>query len=362
MPRRCAATLAIYGAAHLLVDACCAAAAFHVATVGNVSAETFGVLLLLYHALAFAMQPLVGLAVDAIGKPRTAVVVGCLLTAAILAIPPSFPIAIVVIAGVGNALFHVGGGVVCLGLTPHRAAAPGVFVAPGSVGLLLGCVLGRLYPETLLPLGLTTVAICLPIAFSPIPRRLVSSTSGTWNPRTLATDAGMSAGDVVLGLILLSITARALLGFLVTFPWDTRPGELIILTLATCLGKALGGFVADRWGWRRIGVGATLASLPLLAASSTIAELAVPGLFLLNMTMPITLGAVAEALPGRLGFAFGLPCLALFLGMLPSLVGIEVRGTWMVVAILSVSATSLHLGLRNVASRSRLENSIPVAT
>ncbi len=337
MLRRNAATLATYGTAHLLVDACCAAAAFRIATAGDVPAETFVALLLLYHVLAFALQPLVGLAVDAAGTPRAAAVLGGLLTVAALAmVSSSIPAAVIVVAGIGNALFHVGGGIVCLQLTPHRAAAPGVFVAPGSVGLLLGCVLGRLYPETLTSLGLATAASCLPILVFPVPHVKIPSR---------LKESRLPAGDIVLGLILLSIAARALLGFLVAFPWDTRPGTLIALTLATCLGKALGGFAADRWGWRRVGVGATLASLPLLAASSTMAEAAIPGLFCSNVTMPITLAAVAESLPGRPGLAFGLPCLALFLGMAPSLVGVPVGGAWIVVAILLVSAAGLYRGL-----------------
>ena len=70
-------------------------------------------------------------------------------------------------------------------------------------------------------------------------------------------------GQLFLGLILLSIAVRALLGFLVGFSWETQPGLLIVLTLAAVAGKALGGILADRWGWLRVGVGALVASLPL---------------------------------------------------------------------------------------------------
>ena len=55
------------------------------------------------------------------------------------------------------------------------------------------------------------------------------------------------------------------------------------------------------------------------------ALLATTGMCLFNMTMAVTLVAVALMPPGRPGFAFGAPCLALFLGMLPT--ATEVRWT-----------------------------------
>ena len=56
----------------------------------------------------------------------------CLCCSALLVgFRPAVP---VVLAGLGNALFHVGGGVVSLNLTPKRATAPGIFVAPGGLG------------------------------------------------------------------------------------------------------------------------------------------------------------------------------------------------------------------------------------
>jgi len=245
-----------------------------------------------------------------------------------------------VIAGIGNAVFHVGGGAISLQLAPHRAAMPGVFVAPVSTGALLGCVLGRLYPAALMPLGLVTAAACVAMTVWPV--ALGESRLGGDCARSRH---AVPPGQIVLGLILLAIAVRALLGFVVTFPWDSRPGMVISLTAGTCLGQALGGFAADRWGWRRVGVGAILFSLPLLAASSAVPKAAIPGLFLLNLTMPVTLVAVAERLPGHAGFAFGLPCLALLLGAMPSLLGIPVGGTRLLVAVLLIATASLYRGL-----------------
>ena len=153
-------------------------------------------------------------------------------------------------------------------------------------------------------------------------------------------------GQFFLGLILLSIAVRALLGFLVGFPWETQPGLLIALTLAAVAGKALGGILADRWGWLRGGRRVAVAALPLLACGATHPAAAITGILLLNLTMPVTLAATVEALPGYPGFAFGLTCLALLLGAMPALLGVSMSGPIFVSAVILLSAAALYHGLR----------------
>jgi MFS transporter, FSR family, fosmidomycin resistance protein len=343
-----AATLFLYAVAHLVVDACCAILVVGSLTTGAISPEIFASLLLLYHVIAFGLQPLLGLAVDAMGAPRLAAVLGCLISAIALLIP--VPIAAIVVISLGNALFHVGGGVVCLQITPHRTTAPGLFVAPGTVGLLLGVILGKSYPAAgvyLLPFALALGAL---MAVSPI----VEVPSVT-TPRKLPHRA-----ELMLGLILLAIAIRSLLGFLVSFPWETQPRTLLMLTGAVFLGKAVGGVFADRWGWMPVAVGAMFGALPFLALGSTFPMAAIPGLFLLNMTMPVTLVAAAEALPGRPAFAFGLTTLAILLGSLPFYFGASISGPILVSLILMISIAVLGHGLKLLAVARSLRKTLEV--
>jgi hypothetical protein len=62
----------IYGTAHFIVDACCAAAVFVAISPHELPAEQIVALFLLYHALAFGLQSPLGLAIDALDKPRLA--------------------------------------------------------------------------------------------------------------------------------------------------------------------------------------------------------------------------------------------------------------------------------------------------
>jgi MFS transporter, FSR family, fosmidomycin resistance protein len=135
----------------------------------------------------------------------------------------------------------------------------------------------------------------------------------------------------------------------VRFPWETQPMLLVALTLATVLGKAIGGMLADRCGWLPVGVGSMLAALPFLALASTNPVAAIPGMLLLNLTMPITLAAVAETVPDYPGFAFGLTCMALLVGALPSLLGMSTNGPVFVSLVLIVSIAVLHRGLRSLS-------------
>ena len=160
--------LVLYGATHIVVDACSAAVVFGILARHAVATDTFLGLLLLYHAMAFGLQPLLGLAVDRTGAVRLATALGCLVSAVALLL--SLPMAAVIITGIGNALFHVGGGVVALRITPQRVTAPGFFVAPGSLGLLLGAILGRSGPWASYGLLLAALALLPFILSTPVPR------------------------------------------------------------------------------------------------------------------------------------------------------------------------------------------------
>jgi len=77
-------------------------------------------------------------------------------------------------------------------------------------------------------------------------------------------------------------------------------------------------------------------------------ELLIVGLLLFQMTMPVTLTAVARLMPRYPATAFGATCLALILGALPTFFPF---GAWMTTRPLLVgqvvlSAVCLVLGLR----------------
>lgn len=299
--------------------------------------QTFLGMVALYHALAFGIQPIFGWAVDIACLARSAAWLGCLISSLALLFPTS-PMLAIALAGIGNAMFHVGGGAISLRLTPHRAAAPGLFVAPGSAGLLIGMILAGIGQAVNAWLLAGSLVICVLMASLRVP-----------DSKTVRGAKRHLGGlELVLAFILLSIALRSLLGFIVAFPWETRPIALVLLTIATVAGKALGGILADRWGWLRVAVGAVLAATPFLACVSMYPLAAIPGLLLLNLTMAVTLVAVAEALPSHPAFAFGLTPLALLLGALPSLLGVAIGGSLAVSVVMLILSAMLYQGLRGL--------------
>ena len=299
--------LALYSLAHFWVDLSCAFLAFRFLS----AAPEFTLCLLLYNFCAFALQMPLGLWADSLDRNGMLAAAGCGLTAAAFLLPASLVAAVV--AGVGNALFHLGGGIDVLNASGEKAAALGIFVSPGAVGLYVGTLWGGgaavsalLPPTGLLALGGGILLLCR--------RTFGSLRSG--NAPVEAEPAGGSWLPLVP--LFLVVVLRSWMGLGQSFPWKAAWGLPLVLALA--LGKAAGGFLMDAVGPRR----AAGWSLGLAVALYLLSGAPLPGLlavFLFNMTMPMTLWAAAQLLPGAKGFGFGLLTFALFVGYLPVYLG-----------------------------------------
>lgn len=334
--RKIAANAAIYGITHGLVDAACAALLFGYMAGNRLESGWLGFLVILYNVLAFALQPLLGLAADRLRMPAAVAAAGCVLTAAGVFAGP-FPLAAVCLVGVGNALFHVGGGVVSLNLVPGRAAMPGVYVAPGALGLMVGTLVGKsgLFSAWIFAVLLAVAALSILLFKGP---GIDYDIRGGGDYRYL---------DIILLLLLVSVAVRGLVGLALNFPWKSNIYLLVGLTSAVVLGKALGGILADKLGWSRVTVTGLVLSALLISLGFENPWLSIPGVFLFNLTMPVTLVAVANMLPGRAGFAFGLTALALIAGSLPVFAGVKATlyPLWVMCAVVLVSALILYKGL-----------------
>ena len=299
--------LALYGIAHFWVDLSCAFLAFRFLS----GSPDFLLCLLLYNFCAFALQMPLGIWADGLDRNGLLAAAGCGLTAAAFLAPPALPAAVV--AGVGNALFHLGGGIDVLNASGEKAAALGIFVSPGAVGLYVGTLWGggAAVSALLPPAGL----LLLGGAILWLARR----TMGSLRSGNAPVDTEPVGGSwLPLVPLFLVVALRSWMGLGQSFPWKAAWGLPLVLALA--LGKAAGGFLMDAVGPRR----AAGWSLGLAAALYLLSGAPLPGLlavFLFNMTMPMTLWAAAQLLPGAKGFGFGLLTFALFVGYLPVYLG-----------------------------------------
>jgi MFS transporter, FSR family, fosmidomycin resistance protein len=328
------------GVAHFVVDAVCVASVLRAAPARGAIASSALAFVLSYDLLAFAGQVPLGWAVDRVAPRKTAALAGVLLSALALAMGSQAGLAVIALAGVGNALFHVGAGAMVLSNAQAKAAPAGVFVAPGALGLGLGIVLGRELPQTPpWPLFFAVVVACVAVATVADTRRKDSPT----------TSEPLPAGRVVaiLALLFFSVAVRSLVG---TVGCDGCPRGTFLLVAVPAVafsGKLAGGFLSDRLGWTEVSVAALLTSAPLLAFANGQLWFALPGLVIFQMTMPVTLAAVYRALPTYPGLGFGVLSLALVSGTLPAYLpgGWRPNGTPLLAVVLA-SAAALYVALR----------------
>lgn len=319
--------LAAYAATHFLVDFACA-----LILLGKVCPEADPALAILaYNACAFALQMPIGLLADRLGMPNHFAAAGCALVALAWHLPG---IAAAVVAGIGNACFHVGGGLDTLNAS-ERAGPLGIFVSPGAFGIYFGTKYASEASTWAWPAALMLAAMAVNWAIWP------SKSSNA--PLALPKAPGAwPAAACLLAVVVL----RSHMGLAAQLPWKADWGFWAVAALAA--GKAAGGLLSDRFGaGRTAAVSLSLAALCYLGAGR--AGWGLLALLLFNMTMPITLWGVARRLPGLKGFSFGLLTFGMFLGFLPTFFGAGGMGPLALAAGAAVSLPPLLLGLRGVA-------------
>lgn len=332
-----AKNLILYGLVHALIDASCAAVIFNQINSRQMEISDYVIIVALYNILAFGLQAPFGFIFDEIKKPKLAALSGCVFTAFGVLFFKS-PFITVFLCGIGNALYHLGGGIVALNLKKGKAALVGIFVAPGAVGLLLGTLIGKWGYFSCGAFILLLIVACLCIL-------ITKSPAIDYNTKR---EINYNKFEVIILLIFISISIRALVSSVLNFPWKTNVWLLFLLTFAIFLGKTFGGILADKFGWIKISVSSLIISSILLSFGYNHAFLAIPGLFLFNMTMPITLIAISEMLPGRPGFAFGLTTLALLIGSYINFIPINkfFMNPWTIFCVILLSAFILYKGLK----------------
>lgn len=339
------------GGAHLVVDAVSVTSVLRAAPAANAVAASALLFVLAYDVLAFAGQVPLGWLVDRLDLRRGAALLGILLAAAGLLVGQHAGYVVVLLAGLGNALFHLGAGAMVLAGGREKAAPAGVFVGPGALGLGIGLLLGRRFVTVPVWPWLFALAAAVALVLLVSLRTETSdqpTATPTFHPPVLLT---------IATLLCLSVAIRSLVGTVGCDACDKTLLLAIAIPCAGCLGKVAGGFLADRFGWIDLSMVALLASAPLLAFSGGDLWLALPGLLLFQMTMPVTLVAVFRLMPARPALAFGLPCLALIAGALPAYLpgGWRPHGIGVLTLVLG-SAAILFLALRRVVPPPRPSN------
>ena len=323
---------ALYCLGHFWIDFSCALLLFtHLRGGGQ-----WLLCILLYNFCAFALQLPIGLLADLLSRNSCVAAFGCALAALGWAFAGS-PILAAILAGIGNGCFHVSAG--CDVLKAKKSAALGVFISPGAFGIYFGTLLGKSAALS------GWVAITGLLLFGALPvfldlKRRGSLGSGN-GPVRVSPNSRLA-----LFCLVVVVALRSYVGMIQSFEWKKGP----LAVAAVCMlvfGKAAGGFLGDAVGMKRTAfLSLGLSALLFVFGEAPLAGLA--GIFLFNMTMPVTLWAVSRVLPDAKGFSFGLLSFALFLGFLPTYAALPVplSSTWGCALGAALSLPLLWVGLR----------------
>lgn len=345
--RRTIVLLVFLGCMHGLVDGACAMCIWWLFTSATIATTVFTTLVISYNLIAFALQAPLGLLVDSTGTATWSAAIGAVVTGFGILLFPTMPMAGICIAGLGNALFHVGGGAHAISATPGQASGPGLFVAPGAAGLFAGACLGKamylpnIYVALVLILGAAAV-------FFICPRK------GSIKVKTVKS---MPIGGMisVAALLFFSVMVRSVAGMAVGAMWNDGAILAAVLVGATVGGKAFGGIVADKAGWLITGTACLLSSALLIGIASGNTAVIAIGVLLLHATMGITVAAMVRVLGSYPATAFGLCSLAIILGGMPMFFSVKTLfcNSSTIVALVFVSGLSLFIALKKVQSHGK---------
>ena len=350
LPKKEVTTFA-YALCHFVVDfACVSSMLCAVSRVlgesGQGSLEVVALSILLYDIVAFTLQLPVGIALGQLDKNSYAALLSYALVGAgvILSLVPiallEWP-AILLLA-IGNALFHSAGGLSVLNISQKHAGPSGIFIATGAIGVFLGTQSAQMERLQIAFSLLVLLFLCALITLV-----VQKVNKKYWNVHNVSYDIPRLSSNTLLAIALLSfvVALRSYAGMVMAFPWKSEMLLLVLSILGVFAGKALGGMVADRIGFRTTAIFSLIAAATLFAPSWEIPVMGLLGVFFFNFTMSITLASLANILPNAKGTAFGLASFSLAVGALPALVGFRIEHPAMLSGISLVSALALGVGL-----------------
>ena len=266
-------------------------------------------LALLFDAVAFIPQSMIGILTDTHPKFPIGMFGGILMICALL-LPIDF-ISLMLI-GLGNACIHVSGAQHTLRATAGKITPSAIFVGAGSFGVITGQLLGGLKMPWIgiVPLLLMAVSVILMIGIrkrDPLEEQIAE----------LSVASHMDISLLVL-CAFVGVTVRGYIAYAVPTEWNKTLVQGVMLFVCMGLGKMLGGILADKIGFRWVTGISLLGGLPFLLFGNSVMWLSLMGVALFSMTMPVTVAILASAFPKQPGYAFGITTVGLFMGTAPA--------------------------------------------
>lgn len=293
---------------HLLVDGLCAYTIFNRLYITDKYIEVI-IVFVVYNSLAFMLQPLVGFVIDKVKKEKLFLNISVIMLI-VGSLIPLYKWITLLLIGMSNAIFHVVGGKYTVYASSKKLTPLGLFVALGATGLAIGTYVNEQMVQTIFAM------LFLGLAF------IFNAINYHEENQSFSIEAYQPIKDIHpkakkwVWILSLAVTIRALMGKVSTPLFEVNTWILVVIGLATSLGKIIGGILADKIGIR-LTVFITLPIsfvLYLLFRDHLITYIIATILF--NTTMPITLYLANVNFKNHEGLSFGILAFTLFPGYL----------------------------------------------
>lgn len=264
---------------------------------------------LLFDALAFIPQGILGILTDKYPKCNIGVIGSLLMILALLI--PNGVLGLVVIA-LGNACIHISGAQHTLRDSQGKSTPNAIFIGGGSFGVITGQLLASFASIGILMIPLLLMTLSLVIQF------FIHKTHPLeGEPAQFDIAANRSTVTIAL-LAFVGVVVRGYTAYAIPSEWNKTVPQAVALFVCMGIGKILGGVFSDRFGFRKVTLISLLGGLPFLLFGNSNMALSLTGVALFSMTMPVTVSILASRFPHRPGFAFGITTIGLFVGSAPA--------------------------------------------
>ncbi len=244
-------------------------------------------LIVIYSIIGFGGQLPVGFLIDYKKQIKPFAAVSLLLLPASLLLFFINAETAIIFSGIASAFVHVTGGTVCLQGHHNKSGPLALFTAPGVLGLTIGGLLGRFSDFSLWFVVFAVLIIGLLIWRNGIPAYKVAEKK----------QSELDAHDFVMLGILLIMCFRSFIFDIINHVVNQYENGILIIGISAFLGKIIGGFIADKIGWKKfIYITLPIALLLFQFGKENIYALAF-GIACLQSSVPITLLLMSRNLP-----------------------------------------------------------------
>lgn len=325
----------IYSICHFIVDFVCV-----IFVIGKLvplasTVENAIMAAVVYNFFAFAFQVPLGYLLDKFKTYKYVAIIGFGLIGVCYLINIKNIMILAAIVGIGNALFHLEGGVNAYALSKGKAFLNGLFVAPGALGVFLGTMFNSELIVSYIPMALITIAIMILFLVQ------AQDVNGELN-KIKTNNFSVKSGLIIAILIGVSIIVRSIGGSAIVYTWKTGFALGFLYTLAVVFGKAFGGLIADKFGLFKVAGISLILSAICLVLGHNYHILAYVGIFLFNIPMSITLIILENALTKKIACAVGLNTMFLFIGYLICFIDITIDNNYVLVGSILLAVLSIY--------------------